>query len=50
MALRHEDMAMGLLLLLQGKSNWEREKQKIFQKLVSGMELKQHLRQDEDKF
>lgn len=44
MALTHKDTATGLLLLLQGKYNWEREKQKIFQELVSGMEGKQHLR------
>lgn len=48
--LAQEGIAAGLLLLLQGKLNWKREKQKIFEELVPGMEVKQYLKQDEGKF
>lgn len=50
MVLAQEGMAAGLLLLLEGKENWKREKQKILEELMTGMEVKQYLKMDEGKF
>lgn len=48
--LAQEGMATGLLLLLEGKENWKREKQKILEGLMTRMEVKQYLKMDESKF
>lgn len=50
MVLAQEGITAGLLLLLQGKQNWKRKKEKIFEKVMPGMGGKHYLKQDEDKF